>query len=271
MSKDTLSIRQKTFYEMRSRTYLPRRTYTIMRLDGRSFKNYTKGLIKPFDNGLIEDMDNTAIYLCQNIQGAKLAFVQSDEITIVLTDFDTISTDAWFDGEIQKMVSISAAMATEKFNQLRLIRSFNENTVGEIPINKIVENIKKFKMAQFDSRVFIIPFKEEVINNLIWRQQDTVRNSISSVAQSMYSAKELHGKNQNDMQEMCFQKGVNWNDFPVKQKRGRLIVKKSMIFPFTKNDKSGLPILQGSFMRNVWMSTDPEIFTQDKESLNVLF
>ena len=87
MGKDALSVRQKEFYEVRTRTYLPRRTYTLIRLDGRSFKTYTKDLKRPFDLGLVEDMDNTAIYLCKNIQGAKLAFVQSDEITIVLTEY----------------------------------------------------------------------------------------------------------------------------------------------------------------------------------------
>ncbi len=254
MSKDNLSIRQKKFYEERSRTYLPRRTYTIIRLDGRSFKNYTKGLKKPFDVGLIEDMDETAKYLCANIQGAKLAFVQSDEITIVLTDFDSITTDAWFDGEVQKMTSISASMTTEKFNQLRIMRFFNEKPINEYDGLMISKIISDFKMAQFDSRAFTIPFKDEVLNNLQWRQQDTVRNSISSVAQSLYSAKELNGKNQNDMQELCYQKGINWNDLPVKQKRGRLIVKQEF-------DVNGAK-------RNKWVSTDPAIFSQDKESIN---
>ena len=100
MGKDALSVRMKEFYEMRTRTYLPRRTYTIIRIDGKAFHTYTRGLKKPFDLGLIEDMDETAKYLCKNIQGAKMAFVQSDEISIVLTDFDTLQTDAWFDGEV---------------------------------------------------------------------------------------------------------------------------------------------------------------------------
>jgi len=96
MSKDELSIRMKEFYEVRTRTYLPRRTYTIIRLDGKAFHTYTKHLDKPFDFGFIDDINETAKYLCENIQGVKLAYVQSDEITLVLTDFDTLSTDAWF-------------------------------------------------------------------------------------------------------------------------------------------------------------------------------
>lgn len=84
---DTLGDRMKDFYENRTRYMLPRRTYTVIRIDGKAFKNYTKGLIRPFDKGLIEDMNSTAEYLCKNIQGEKLAYVQSDEISIVLSDF----------------------------------------------------------------------------------------------------------------------------------------------------------------------------------------
>lgn len=252
MGKDALSVRMKEFYEMRTRTYLPRRTYTIIRIDGKAFHTYTRGLKKPFDLGLIEDMDETAKYLCKNIQGAKMAFVQSDEISIVLTDFDTLQTDAWFDGEVQKIVSISASMATSKFNQLRTKRYLK--TKLEDGIEKItdmfIDKFLDFKLAEFDSRVFIIPFKDEVLNYLIWRQHDTVRNSISSVAQSMFSPKELHGKNQSDMQEMCFQKGTNWNDFDDKLKRGRLIIKQE--------------IIKNNTVRKVWVSIGAPTFTQDR-------
>lgn len=264
MGKDALSVRQKEFYEVRTRTYLPRRTYTVIRLDGRSFKTYTKDLKRPFDLGLVEDMDNTAIYLCKNIQGAKLAFVQSDEITIVLTDFDSLNTDAWFDGEVQKMTSISASMATEKFNQLRLMRLFSEGETNNKSKEEIVEIINKFRRAQFDSRAFTIPSKDEVMNNIQWRQQDTVRNSISSVAQSLYSHTELNGKNANQMQEMCFQKGVNWNDFDGKLKRGRLIIKQTtqIEVPINAYNKS-----QDTCSRSKWMSIAAPMFNADKTML----
>ena len=186
---DTLGDRMKSSYENRTKYYLPRRTYTIIRIDGKAFHTYTRGLERPFDLKLISDMDETAAFLCKNIQGAKLAFVQSDEISILLTDFETINIDAWFDGNIQKIVSVSASIATAKFSELR-----------------------PGKIAMFDSRVFSIPSKTEVMNYFIWRQQDTVRNSISSVAQYLYSPKELHGKNTDQMQELCFQKGINWNN-----------------------------------------------------------
>ena len=255
MSKDALSVRQKEFYEKRTRTLLPRRTYTIIRLDGRAFHTYVRGLNKPFDEDLIEAMDSTAIYLCKNIQGAKLAYVQSDEITIVMTDFDTLQTDAWFDGEVQKIVSVSASMATREFNRVRIIQQL----ANGIDIKYILNG----KLAEFDSRVFTIPFKEEVLNNIIWRQRDCVRNSISSVAQSLFSHTQLTGKNQSDMQEMCFEKGVNWNDFPEKQKRGRVIVKRQINYP-SKN--GGEP-----YIRNEWKSIAAPDFNKDRSLFDEIF
>lgn len=225
--QDTLGDRMKKFYEDRTRFFLPRKTFTIIRVDGKAFHTYTRGLNKPFDYRLISDMDETAMYMCKNIQGAKMAFVQSDEISILLTDTDKITTDAWFDGNIQKIASISASLATAKFNSLR-----------------------PNQIALFDSRVFTIPTWVEVENYFIWRQQDTVRNSISSVAQSLYSHKELHNKTTNQMQELCFQKGVNWNNLPIKLKRGRLIIKEQ----FEQNGAT----------RSKWVSIDPPIFTQER-------
>ena len=159
-----LSDRIKTFYEDRTKTFLTRRLITIIRLDGKGFSKLTKELNKPFDDGFSTDMDATAVYLCQNIQGAKFAYTQSDEISIVLTDFDNLESDAWFDYNVQKMVSVSASMATAKFNQLRLFREVNNSD---------------YKLATFDSRVFQVPSIDEMVNVMIWRQQDCTRNSIS--------------------------------------------------------------------------------------------
>ena len=242
--KDEIGDRMKKSYENRSRIYLPRRCYTIIRVDGKAFHTYTKNCKRPFDDGLMEDIDETAKYLCANIMGAKFAFVQSDEISLLLTDFDKINTDAWFDNNIQKMVSVSASMATAAFNKARILRFFNENPED-------IEDLLPSKMAEFDSRVFQIPLYVEVENYFIWRQQDTVRNSISSVAQSLYSHKELEGKNVSVQQEMCFQKGVNWNDFAPKYKRGRVIIKETVDEETEK--------------RTRWESIEPPVFTQERE------
>jgi tRNA(His) guanylyltransferase len=251
MDKTSLGNRMKDYYENRSKLFLPRRTYTMIRVDGKAFHTFTRGLDRPFDEGFVEDMNWTAIYMCGNIQGAKLAYVQSDEISVLMTDFDKLTTDAWFDGNVQKITSVSASMATANFNYLRMQRYFAGDSydniskgfgvdrgVGEhfaagTDLESVKDDIASFvnympinpKLAMFDSRVFTLPYSDEVINYFVWRQRDCVKNSISSLAQSLYSHTELKGKNGSDMQEMCWQKGKNWNDLPAGLKRGRFIVK----------------------------------------------
>lgn len=245
--KDSLGDRMKGFYETRTQLFLPRRTFTMIRLDGKAFHTYTKGFKRPYDLNLMRVMDNTAIALCKAIQGAKMAFVQSDEISIILTDFDDQQTDAWFDGNVQKITSISASIATAAFNN------------GMYLDEEILANMDK--VAYFDSRVFTLPTATEVVNCFVWRQQDATKNSISMAAQSMFPHKELHKKNGSDMQEMMWQKGVNWNDYPVGFKRGRAIVKES--FEHKGLDKkTGQEVVT---QRSRWVSVEPPIFTQEPE------
>lgn len=276
--RDDLGNRMKENYENRTRFSLPRRSYTIIRIDGKAFHTYTKGLTRPFDWGLIDDMNATAAYLCKNIMGAKLAYVQSDEISIVITDFDDISTQAWFDNNLQKMCSVAASMATSEFNRLRTER-FLKNKFN-LGIEKITptwfENLSKLKHAEFDARVFQIPQKVEVLNYLIWRQQDATRNSIASVAQSLYSPKELNGKNSNEQQEMIFQKGVNWNDYDFRKKRGGVITKvqtgglgdNCLNYQTEICDKVCDECQKP--LRTKWKLVETPIFTQDREFLENL-
>lgn len=197
MNKDSIGNRMKTNYEHRQRFYLTRRTPVIIRLDGKAFHTLTRHCEKPFDDHFTQSMDQTAFYLCKNIQGAKVAYVQSDEISILLTDFDKLTTEAWFDYNLQKVTSISAAMASVYFSSI----------------------FSCTHMALFDSRAFNIP-KEEVSNYFVWRQQDWVRNSLQMLAQSHFSHKQLHNKNQADMHEMLHEKGINWAGLPNRYKNG---------------------------------------------------
>ena len=278
--KDELGDRMKDFYEDRTRYKLARRTNTIIRIDGKAFHTYTKGLERPFDLGLMEDMNKTTEYLCQNIQGAKFGYVQSDEISILITDYDDISTHAWFDGNLQKMASIAASLATAKFNQLRMARFARNSGIepkyrDESYISE--SEIEGFKLAMFDARVFQIPYQEEVFNYFIWRQQDATRNSISSVAQTYFSTTELKGKKTNDMQDMLMvQKEINWNDFSPREKRGALIRKVERKFVRKDidpiDDGKTYAIDKGNiYTRNVW-EADPEtpIFSKDKDYLKGL-
>ncbi len=234
----TLGERMKT-YEFQARTSLLKRTPVVVRLDGRAFHTFCRGLDKPFDLDFVDLMQKTMQFLCKNIQGCVLGYTQSDEITLVLCDWQNLDTCAWFDNEVQKIVSISASMATLAFNKeldnkMIEFAIFDKNTLklnyteGEFSINgrsKYAMWMNKRFKATFDSRAFNIP-KEEVCNNLIWRQQDATRNSINSLAQSLFSHKELQGINSKNVQnKMLVEKDTNWNNLPTTLKRGSCAIK----------------------------------------------
>lgn len=227
MKRDDLGNRMKTFYEEIPKTRLMRRTPVVIRIDGKAFHTFTRGFKRPFDDVLIKTMQETAKYLCENIQGCQLAYTQSDEISLLLIDYQRFETSAWFDYEVQKVCSISASIATMAFNQIF------RDMVGELHIKGSLEEEYScilYKAAQkgamFDARVFNIP-REEVTNYFYWRQLDASRNSIQMVGQANFSHKELQYKSCNDIQDMLMtQKSINWNDFPTYQKRGSCVIKK---------------------------------------------
>lgn len=201
--KTKLGDRMKR-YETVTRAVLPRRTSTMIRVDGRSFHTYLRGSAKPYDYTFMDAMDAVAQKLCEEISGAQFAFVQSDEISILVSDFGTKNTEPWFGGVVQKMASISASIAS-----VQLSRIYAER-----------------EPAVFDSRVFTIPDPSEVAAYFIWRQRDCVKNSIAMAAQAVFSHKELHGANTSQMQDKLWkERGVNWNDYVPGAKRGRVIVK----------------------------------------------
>jgi tRNA(His) 5'-end guanylyltransferase len=248
----------KRAYESRTRTLLPRRTYTLLRVDGKSFHTYTRDCDRPYDVGLIADMDAAAKRLCQEVSGARLAFVQSDEISLLLTDFETTQTEAWFDGNVQKVASISASIATAAFNQARLARL--EGTGA---------NPAEFEMAVFDSRVWTIPERAEVANYFVWRQQDASRNSLSMTARAHFDQERLHGLTGGELHELLWaEQGVNWNNLPVGFKRGRAVVPDLLegSAEFIDRRTGHLCVAEG-VTRRTWQVVDPPVFTQDREWL----
>lgn len=211
-NSDALGDRMKR-YEKISQVELPPRSYTLIRLDGKAFHTYTRGFDRPFDQRLINWMNTTALELCKQISGVKFAYVQSDEITLLLTDFESIATEAWFGGNLQKIVSVSASIAT---------CAFNKAWIDDFPSFVRTQS----QMAMFDSRAWSLADPFEVDNVFRWRQQDATRNSIQMVGQSKFSHKKLQGKSCNEIQEMLFtEHGINWNDFSPALKRGRIIRK----------------------------------------------
>lgn len=218
---DSLGDRMKANYENRAKTYLVRRMPVIIRLDGKAFHTFTRGLKKPYDEIFHNTMNATMKYLCENIQGCKLGYTQSDEITLLLTDYDTLTTDAWFDNNVQKICSVSASMATMAFNKFMRKFVYDIFVFGKDESKEYVDTlVNKLENAMFDSRCFNIP-EDEVTNCFIWRQQDATRNAIQMLGQCNFSHKELHGKSCSAIQDMLMdQKGINFNDMPTEFKRG---------------------------------------------------
>lgn len=206
--RSSLEDRMKSYEKVWSYK-LPPRMPVIIRVDGRAFHTLTRGLETPFDVNFIWLMDTVAVALCEQIQGAQLAYVQSDEISVLVHNYKRFESQGWFDNQVQKMVSISAAIASAVFT------AGSDRGPWDEP-----------RIAQFDSRVFVLP-EAEVCNYFIWRQRDFERNSVQMLARSLFSHKECDRKNNADLQEMCWQKGKNWNNLETRLKRGRCIVRSS--------------------------------------------
>ncbi len=206
-TKDSLGDRMKG-YEDVAKNRLTRRLPIVIRVDGKAFHTLTKGMQRPFDAKFIQCMHATAEALVAEIQNADFAYVQSDEISVLVTDYKTLRTEAWFGNQVQKIVSVAASVATAHFG--KAFREF-------FPDRKA--------LPTFDARVFSLP-PDEVCNYFIWRQNDAVRNSIQSVGQFYFSPRQLHGVNCDQIQEKLFQEaGVNWNDLDDFLKRGAIAVK----------------------------------------------
>ena len=244
-TRDDLGTRTKTYYEEVPKFRLYRRTPVAIRIDGKAFHTFTRGFKKPFDEILIKSMQQTMLYLCENIQGCVLGYTQSDEITLILQDYKTLTTSAWFDYEVQKMCSVSASMATMAFNKFfsenagEFYYSIWDEAIEDWGMNATKEDIDYCatlslaarKGAMFDARCFNIP-KEEVTNLIFWRQLDAARNSVQMVGQAYFSHTELQNKSCSDIQDMLMEKyNINWNDFPTTQKRGSCCVRIEYAYP----------------------------------------
>ncbi len=251
-------------YEDISRIYLTKRMPVIIRIDGKAFHSFTKGFQRPFDDVLIKAMQGTAKYLCENIMGCKLAYTQSDEISLLLVDYESIETQPWFENNLQKIVSITSSMATLAFNKLLSEALPPMDTLSAEQANHYWNAINKG--AMFDARAFILP-KEEVCNYFIWRQQDATRNSIQMAAQALFSHNQLQNKNCNQLQEMMFQKyNINWSDYATVYKRGSCCIR--------KENRIQNEVLKDAYetivMRRWEVDDNIPIFTQDRDYIDKL-
>ena len=219
-------------------------SYVIAMLDGRSFSKLIKNKYAlPFDSKFISYMNQVAEYLCQNVQGAKFAYVQSDEISMLITDFDTPTTDAAFGYRICKLQSLLAAMAASKFNQLVTVDEVKraEELKDDVPFDmSIADVIKEMDIAEFDCKVWNVPDYNTAFCHFLWRQNDCVRNSKQQAAQTYIPHKVLMGKNADEQVALLKERnGIDWETaYDDGKKYGRIIYKELQTFTVVNTSAS---------------------------------
>lgn len=237
-------------YEYVTRNYLTCRMPVIIRLDGKAFHTFTKGMNKPFDNILVDTMQDTMLELCKNISGCKFGYTQSDEISLLLLDTDTTETQPWFGNNLSKLLSVTASMATLYFNKY-----FQANLSEKVLLDEKFNSLpyeSKIDTALFDCRAFNIPI-EEVNNYFIWRQQDCIRNSIQMVAQANFSHKELQNLNCNQLIEKMRNNKIDYETvFPIYLKRGTCAYKQQITYTQTQYGSANGYRYTQKISRNTW-------------------
>lgn len=205
---------------------LPHKTPVIIRVDGRSFSKLTRRHFKlrPIDPNFTMIMDFTARTMLDNIDGAVLCYVQSDEISFLLHDYCNENSQPWFGNKLQKLVSVSASMATMNF----LYKS--HLNLGD-----------RLTEVMFDSRAFSLP-REEVFSYFWWRQKDWIRNSIQMHARHFFSHKELYKLNSKEIKrKMKYEKSFDWDGASPELKYGRLFFRNEPFMVRAESKKNILP------------------------------
>lgn len=264
-------------------------SYVIAMLDGRSFSKLIKNKYKkPFDDDFVSIMNEVAEYLVKNVQGAKLAYTQSDEISILITDFDTPETDAAFGYRICKLQSILAAMAASKFNQLAFLKDVEPRIYENCLIDcegtvykaeDVINEYKNQRLVEFDCKVWSVPDYNTAFCHFLWRQNDCIRNSKQQTAQAYLSHKELMGKNADEQVGLLLdEKGIDWNALDNGLKYGRLIYKERRLFKNydIDNETAGLDgvsvmaTVEREYVRNVWTSHGATPFGEENNVIKTL-
>jgi tRNA(His) 5'-end guanylyltransferase len=201
---DTLGDRIKR-YEAVTRPFLTPNSPAFIRVDGKAFHTWTRHMDKPFDMGVVGAMKEAAWCTSRQMQGFQLAYVQSDETTFMLTDYERLESEPWMGYNVNKLVSVTASMFTFYFN----------HSAREL----ISPNLAP---AFFDGRAFNVPV-EDAPNAFLWRQRDWERNSLHMLARSVMSHQQLHGKKRMQVHDMLHEYGVNWAELDPILKNGTWI------------------------------------------------
>lgn len=232
----------------------------IIRLDGNNFSKWTIGLDKPFDEKLNQLMKETVQHLVQETN-AIVGYTQSDEITLIIYSSDR-KTAIYNDGKKQKILSKLTAKCVNFFNERR---------------KELLPNHKK--TAVFDCRIYQTPTLHDACVQLLWRENDATKNSISMLAQSHFSHDSLENMNGSQMQDrLMLEKGVNWNDLPAKYKRGTYVKRIKTCKPFTEAELATLPMMHNArknpdliIERSVIKEIEYPIFNTITNKVEVIF
>lgn len=230
---DPLGDRMKA-YEYTTRAVLPRRTYTVIRVDGRAFHSYLRDADKPYDTRFAADMAAAATELCREASGCLIGYTQSDEISLILSDFANPATQPWFGGVVQKMASIAGSIATAVLTERR-------------------PSAGRSTRPLFDARVFTLPDRNEVMSYLRWRQADCTRNSISMAGRVYLSARQMHGMSAGAVvTTLAEQHGIDWHSYPAAFRYGTAVVRTLRDSSITLPDRQTGGTRTVTFERSVW-------------------
>lgn len=235
--------------EKEFRTHLTPGNPAVIRLDGRAFHSYCRGLDRPYDEQFMADMDATMVALTQQIDGVRLAYVQSDELSLLLADHyvretgERIEQGFMFAGGVQKLVSIAAAIASTTMNLLRF-------------------NVTSESVALFDARAFSLDGATEARDYFRWRQDDARVNSLSMLASAHFTHHQLHGVHNDDRAVMLREAGVDPEDLPSGFVNGRIVTYEDQPSSSTFFDRRINTERTVSFTRRAPVATTAPDFTE---------
>lgn len=255
--KDMMGNRLKTYESIESdRRFVPMLPI-YARIDGRSFSKFTRGMQRPFDMNMISAMIETTKYLVSETD-AKIGYTQSDEISLVFYA-EEADSQVFFDGRVQKLCSVLAGLATAKFLTIA-IQTWPDRVEDRLPV--------------FDCRVFTLPNKIETANTFLWREQDATKNAITMAASFYYSHKELMYKTGKEKQEMLFEKGINFNDYPSCFKRGTFVRRQNVLKALSDVELNKIPQEKrpnGPVMRTTINEIEMPPFSKVTNRIGVIF
>ena len=219
----SISERMKTFEAAEAKRRTMPLLPVLVRLDGKNFSHWTRGLQRPFDERMSQVMIEVTRRLVE-AANACIGNTQSDEISLVLYS-PTHESQIYCDGRIQKLASILSSMCTAWFNEL---------------INERIPE-KRGRLAFFDARVWSVPTQAEAVNVLVWREQDATRNAVLMAAAAHFSHRQMHGKKTDELRAMMREQGTQFESYPVLFKRGTYVQRKIVRRKFNDEELQKLP------------------------------